>query len=46
MREGSNPAIQETYWNVDLAYVRVPEPTTMLLLGLGLLGIGIARRKR
>jgi hypothetical protein len=31
---------------IDFSYALVPEPVTMLLLGLGLLGLGIAVRKR
>jgi hypothetical protein len=30
----------------DLQQVRVPEPMTVGLMGLGLIGLGIARRRR
>jgi len=44
--EGTYPAIQETYWAVDLAYSAVPEPATMFLLGSGLVGIGVYVRRK
>lgn len=43
--EISNPGFKE-FKQIDFSYTLVPEPVTMILLGLGLLGVGIAVRKR
>jgi len=36
----------DQYWGVDNISVRVPEPGTLALLGIGLLGMGLARRTK
>jgi hypothetical protein len=43
--EISNDSFKEVK-QIDFSYTLVPEPVTMILLGLGLLGVGIAVRKR
>lgn len=46
LSEGTSSGVQETYWNVDLAYATpVPEPGTMILLGLSLIGVAAVTRK-
>lgn len=44
--DAAGAGIQETYYSIDMSMATVPEPATMLLLGLGLFGIGIASRKK
>jgi len=48
LEDAAGAGIQETYMIIDLnlAPVTVPEPASMLLLGLGLLGVGIVSRKK
>ncbi len=41
--------VSSTNWRIawmDISFVAVPEPTTLVLMGLGLAGIGYGRRRR
>ena len=40
------PALTRHTLDIDLAVVHVPEPGTLAIMGLGLLGLSAARRKR
>lgn len=40
------PALTSHTLDIDLAVIHVPEPGTLAIMGLGLLGLGAARRKR
>ncbi|MCP4408397.1 MAG: PEP-CTERM sorting domain-containing protein [Gammaproteobacteria bacterium] len=43
----SRPIYDPRTWNGTINYTTsVPEPTTILLMGLGLAGLGFARRRR
>lgn len=33
------------HWDLNVALVSVPEPSVLALMGLGLFGLGISRRK-
>lgn len=47
LSEGSNPlGIQETYYLDNLTFSTVPEPGTLALMGVGILGFAFASRRK
>ncbi len=44
MSAGNQSGVAETYFSVDLEYKATPEPATLMLFGIGLLGLAGVRR--
>lgn len=41
-----SPDIRSHHWDLNLVFTPVPEPTTLALFGIGIIGVSLASRKR